>query len=107
MNSSKRTTLGTPELNEDPKPTVTIAAQWFSKCQTCGVTDERMAHAYLDNLKRLGLLIETTETYTESVTEPYGASAVTIRDKMTSEFQRALSLSDFGQLFCDVCVRDF
>lgn len=62
------------------------ASKWPEYCASCGLKDEVLAGAYLDNLRRLGIL-------TEAIRE-------------TSWMSVWVQVSDYGRMFLDVCVRE-
>jgi hypothetical protein len=74
--------------------------KWRDFCAKCEVKNEELVDAYYNNLIRLGILIERTET--ESSLEDISAEQAGV--VLTTKIY--LCLTDCGDLFLNVCVRD-
>lgn len=79
--------------------------KWRIFCAEYGAKVGKLADAYYDNLTRLGILIERTETESKVVgidddeIVPSNTGLETIK-------KNSLMLTDYGDLFLDVCVRE-
>ncbi|HYG33300.1 MAG TPA: DUF4393 domain-containing protein [Clostridia bacterium] len=82
---------------------VNIAKQWDSFCTTCGVTDTMLSQTLLRNLIRLGIFAENLVWVKRN-----SLLSMLSGPEMDSDgiLTRELRLSDYGNLFLDLCVRD-
>ncbi|HEV2694548.1 MAG TPA: DUF4393 domain-containing protein [Verrucomicrobiae bacterium] len=71
-----------------------IKDEWRKFCARCGITDSTMADAYRNNLTRLGILADSSKVIENLYAAMTGISTV-----------KNLGLSDYGNLFLDICVR--
>lgn len=79
--------------------------QWRALCAKFEVTDKVIADAFYHNLIRLGILIERSDTeakYIPEGSDRYGDWGAKVETK-TNNY---VTLTDYGDLFLDVCVRD-
>ncbi|MGN6553766.1 MAG: DUF4393 domain-containing protein [Verrucomicrobiota bacterium] len=81
-----------------------IAESWKAFCSECGTSDASLAQTYYTNFIRLGIIAERLESPRDS------SAAALIRARGTGHAGRTLishvELTEFGDLFLDVCVRD-
>lgn len=77
-----------------------IPFKWHDFCVKCQVEDWELIHAYYNNLIRLGVLIERTET--ESSLEDLSSGQADVFLTTT----KSLCLTEYGDLFLNVCVRE-
>jgi hypothetical protein len=77
-----------------------ISSQWQDFCLNFGVTEKSLADAYYYNLIRLGILIERKET------EATLCDRDDMRSVVATTTTNSVMLTDYGDLFLDVCVRD-
>jgi hypothetical protein len=72
-----------------------IEEKWKTFCQSCGITNRTLLHAYLDNLTRLGIFTEKENSVQDAWGGPSSFKGVAL-----------LGLTSYGSLFLDVCVRE-
>ena len=85
-----------------PRP---FFSSWRELCTGLGLTDGPLADALYSNLLRLGILIERTENevrYYPVRERYYGVDDPSV-EMTTTE---SVMLTDYGNLFLDVCIRD-
>jgi hypothetical protein len=79
-----------------------ISSMWLDLCGKCGVSEAALAHAFYRNLVRLGILAERIESLGEEARlgeRLFGGQG----GKRLSSY---VELTEYGDLFLDVCVRD-
>jgi len=82
-----------------------IFIRWRELCAKFGVTDIVIADAFYHNLIRLGILVERSDTearYIPEGNDHYGEWSANVE----TDTNIYVSLTDYGDLFLDVCVRD-
>jgi hypothetical protein len=78
-----------------------ISDVWQSLCERCGVTEPVLARAFYRNLIRLGIFAERNEGESKG-----GNLADYLESSFARRLQTHVELSEFGDLFLDVCVRE-
>lgn len=71
-----------------------VQGAWRDFCTKCGIEEVTLADAYFDNLVRLGILTERTQVVSNPFAGVTGLSA-----------SGSLRVSDYGNMFLDICVR--
>lgn len=76
----------------------TISSEWQDLCAKCGITTPALVHTFYRNLVRLAVLVERIEALAEE------APIIGIAQKR--KLSSYVELTEYGDLFLDVCVRD-
>jgi hypothetical protein len=79
-----------------------ISHEWQALCAKCGIARPALANAFYRNLVRLGILAERIEEFGEESPFSFLGSKAVSQRKLSSYVE----LTEYGDLFLDVCVRD-
>ncbi len=81
-----------------------ISSQWRRLCTEISVNDETIAYVLYHNLLRLGIFIERTEAESEYIPEEEGHTL--FGPRVSTVTHRYVMLTDYGDLFLEICIRD-